>query len=148
EAIQKAIGVGFQVQSPASRGQSFQSMLSIYYFMMNFSSSFALVIAMFIIYNAFSIAVTQRRLEIGILRALGATQRQIGILFLGESLIASLIGSGLGLILGHYAAGAVASVLGSILQGVYGAAPSAPSIGMSSSVIATSLAVGVITGVI
>ncbi len=148
EAIQKAIGAGFQVQSPASRGQSFQSMLSIYYFMMNFSSAFALVIAMFIIYNAFSIAVTQRRLEIGILRALGATRRQIGILFLGESLVASLIGSVLGLLFGRYAAGAVASVLGSILQGVYGVAPSSPAIDMSQSVIATSLGAGVITGVI
>jgi len=148
QAIQKAVGVGFQVQSPASRGQSFQSILSIYYFMMNFSSAFALVIAMFIIYNAFAIAVTQRRLEIGILRALGATQRQIGILFLGESVIASLIGSILGLVVGHYAAGAVAAVLGSIVEGVYGAAPSIPPIHMSSTMIAISLGIGVITGVI
>jgi putative ABC transport system permease protein len=148
EAIQKAVGMGFQVQPPASRGQSFQSMLSIYYFMMSFSSVFALVIAVFIVYNTFSVAVTQRRKEIGILRALGATRRQIGLLFLGESIIASLMGSGVGLVLGHYAAAEVASVLRSILQGVYGAVSPASEIELSWSIIITSLGVGMVTGVI
>ena len=36
---------------------------------------------------------TQRRSEIGILRALGATRRQIRWLFLGESAVTGLIGS-------------------------------------------------------
>ncbi len=48
---------------------------------------------MFIIYNSFAIAVTQRRSEIGILRALGATRGQIRWLFLGESAVTGLIGS-------------------------------------------------------
>ena len=46
----------------------------IYRFMLLFSSAFALLVGMFIIYNAFAIAVTQRRGEIGLLRALGATR--------------------------------------------------------------------------
>ena len=54
---------------------------------------FALFIGMFIIYNSFAIAVTQRRSEIGILRALGATRAQIRTLFLAESAVAGLIGS-------------------------------------------------------
>ena len=48
---------------------------------------------MFIIYNTFAIAVTQRRSEIGILRALGATRGQIRWLFLGESAVTGLVGS-------------------------------------------------------
>ena len=48
---------------------------------------------MFIIYNSFAIAVTQRRSEIGILRALGATRGQIRWLFLGESAVTGLVGS-------------------------------------------------------
>jgi ABC-type antimicrobial peptide transport system permease subunit len=39
---------------------------------------------MFIIYNSFAIAVSERRSEIGILRALGATRPQIRWLFLGD----------------------------------------------------------------
>ena len=55
---------------------------------------------MFIIYNSFAIAVTQRRSEIGILRALGATRGQIRWLFLGESAVTGLIGSVGGLAFG------------------------------------------------
>ena len=49
-----------------------------------------MIIGMFIIYNSFAIAITQRRPEIGILRALGATRSQIRRLFLPESLIAAV----------------------------------------------------------
>ena len=64
-ALRRALGPGFEVQTPAARGQSFQSMLRIYRLMLRFSSVAALVVGMFIIYNAFAIAVTQRRGEIG-----------------------------------------------------------------------------------
>ncbi len=69
--------------------------------MVGISSLFALFIGMFIIYNSFAIAVTQRRSEIGILRALGATRGQIRWLFLGESAVTGLIGSIGGLAVRH-----------------------------------------------
>ena len=68
-------------------------MTAAYSMMVNISSLFALFIGMFIIYNSFAIAVTQRRSEIGILRALGATRQQIRWLFLGESAVTGLVGS-------------------------------------------------------
>jgi len=77
------LGPGFQIEPPSGRGRQFESMLAAYSIMVNISSAFALFIGMFIIYNSFAIAVTQRRSEIGILRALGATRRQIRWLFLG-----------------------------------------------------------------
>ncbi len=58
EALRRELGPGFQVQTPASRGQSFQSLLRIYRLMLRFSSVAALVIGMFIIYNSFAVAVT------------------------------------------------------------------------------------------
>ena len=92
-AIRKVLGVGFDVEPPASRGQQLESTLAVYAISMNVSSVFALFIGMFIIYNSFSIAVTQRRSEIGILRALGAPRRQIRNLFLIESAVSGLLGS-------------------------------------------------------
>ncbi len=62
---------------------------------------FALFIGMFIIYNTFAIAVTQRRSEIGILRALGATRGQIRTLFLVESALTGLAGTLLGVFVRH-----------------------------------------------
>src|SRR6185437_10823186 len=85
------LGPGFRVEPPSGRGQQFEAMLAAYSMMVSISSLFALFIGMFIIYN--SIAVTQRRSEIGILRALGATRGQIRSLFLFESAVTGLVGS-------------------------------------------------------
>src|SRR4029079_5470870 len=77
------LGGGFQIDPPSARGQQFEAMTAAYSMMVNISSLFALFLGMFIIYNAFAIAVTQRRSEIGILRALGSSRQQIRWLFLG-----------------------------------------------------------------
>jgi len=71
------LGPGFQVDPPSGRGQQFEAMLAAYSMMVGISSLFALFIGMFIIYNSFAIAVTQRRSEIGILRALGYQPRRV-----------------------------------------------------------------------
>jgi len=51
-----------------------------------------------------SIAVNERTNEIGLLRALGSSQRQISVLFLGEALALSMLGGTIGLIIGAGAA--------------------------------------------
>jgi len=52
-----------------------------------------------------TIAVNERTAEIGLLRALGATRRQILSLFLGESILLAAAGGGAGLLLGVGGAG-------------------------------------------
>lgn len=56
----------------------------------------ALFVGSFIIVNTFSILVTQRTRELGLLRALGASRRQVLGSILGESVGVGLIGSALG----------------------------------------------------
>jgi putative ABC transport system permease protein len=68
EELRALVGPGFQVEPPSGRGQQFETMLAAYSMMVNISSLFALFIGMFIIYNSFAIAVSERRSEIGILR--------------------------------------------------------------------------------
>ena len=97
-------------------------MLAAYSIMVSVSSVFALFIGMFIIYNSFAIAVTERRSEIGILRALGATRGQIRRLFLGESAITGLVGSLAGLGFGVLIARAIAASIGTLISDVYGVA--------------------------
>jgi putative ABC transport system permease protein len=116
--LQAALGPGFQVEPPSSRGQQFEAMLAAYSMMVNISSAFALFIGMFIIYNSFAIAVTERRSEIGILRALGATRGQIRWLFLGESAVTGVIGSIGGLLFGLVIARGIATSIGMLISDV------------------------------
>jgi putative ABC transport system permease protein len=59
----------------------------------------ALLVGVFIIYNAVAIAVLQRRRETGILRALGVLQRQVVLHFVLEATLLALLGIGAGLLL-------------------------------------------------
>jgi putative ABC transport system permease protein len=141
------LGPGFRVEPPSGRGQQFEQMLSAYSIMVSVSSVFALFIGMFIIYNSFAIAVTERRSEIGILRALGATRRQIRLLFLGESALTGVAGSIAGLAFGMLIARAIAASIGTLISDVYGVAQHAGEVAASPQVLGWALVIGVATSV-
>ncbi|MBN1139446.1 MAG: FtsX-like permease family protein [Anaerolineae bacterium] len=67
---------------------------------LNIASGMILVAAGFLIYNAFGMAVVQRRQQIGSLRALGMTRRQVLRLVLVEALVVGGLGATLGLLAG------------------------------------------------
>jgi putative ABC transport system permease protein len=148
QELRSLLGPGFQVDVPTARGQQFEAMLAAYSMMVNISSLFALFIGMFIIYNSFAIAVTQRRSEIGILRALGATRRQIRWLFLGESAVTGLVGSLVGLMCGVLIARGIASSIGALISDVYGIAQRADELATSPWLLGGALAIGVATSVL
>ena len=60
----------------------------------------ALVVGTFLIINTFSILVAQRSRELALLRALGASRRQVTRSVLLEALVIGVVGSTLGLLLG------------------------------------------------
>jgi putative ABC transport system permease protein len=60
----------------------------------------ALVVGAFIIFNTFSITVAQRTRELGLLRTLGASRRQVLSSVIYEGLMLGVIGAMLGLLLG------------------------------------------------
>ena len=59
----------------------------------------SIAVAGILIMNVMLIAVSQRRAEVGLLKAIGAPNGQIIILFLAESALLSVIGAALGLLL-------------------------------------------------
>ena len=60
----------------------------------------ALVVGLFLVYNALSVSVAERRHEIGVLLSVGATRSQVRLLFAGEAALLGLLGSILGIPLG------------------------------------------------
>ena len=142
------LGPGLRVEPPSGRGQQFEAMLAAYSMMVNISSAFALFIGMFIIYNAFAIAVTQRRSEIGILRALGATRGQIRALFFGESVLMGIVGSLAGVAFGFAIAQGIAASIGGLISDVYGVAQHTDAVARSPRLLLLALAVGVGTSVV
>ena len=143
--LRASLGPAFQVQPPATRGESFASLLRIYRFMLVFSSVFALAVGMFIIYNAFATAVAQRRGEIGLLRALGATRAAVATLFVSEGLLIGLVGSVLGVVAGRALVGTVSRAASGIVQGVYGVGRTEGDVAPSAAIIALAIGVGLLT---
>ena len=76
------------------------------------------VVALFVVAGTFALAIAQRRRENAVLRALGATPRQVRRLLAGEALIVSLVAAALGVLAGRPLAHAIADVLAD-----HGAAP-------------------------
>ena len=92
------------------------------------------------IMNIMLVSVTERTREIGILKALGATRRQILLQFLAEAVALSLLGGLVGMLLGYVAAWACAALLPAVNVGVSPLAAAA-AVGFSS-------LVGVVFGVL
>jgi len=72
----------------------------------------ALLIAGVGIANVMLISVLERRSEIGLRRALGATQQDVAVQFMGEALLLSLLGGGGGVVVGAFLTAAFASYRG------------------------------------
>lgn len=103
EELVTRLGPEFTVKRPASRGELVTDSLSSYQQGLNFFSVVSLFVGSFLIYNAFAMTVVERTREIGMLRAVGTTQRQIIKIVLTEALLLGVVGSvagvGFGLLL-------------------------------------------------
>ncbi len=81
-------------------------------------AAISVLVGMIIIANTFTILITQRRRQIGLLRAIGASTSQIRRQFLAEALIIGTLGSALGVLLGTAIAAAGNWFTGSIYWGL------------------------------
>ncbi|WP_203567460.1 ABC transporter permease [Aestuariimicrobium ganziense] len=78
----------------------------------------ALLVGMIIIANTFTILIAQRRRQIGLLRAVGASTSQVRKRFIGEAIVLGLLGSLLGVALGYAIAALGSWVTGSLHWGL------------------------------
>ncbi len=95
--LEQRLGKGYTVLYPSARGEVVGQMLANYQQGLGFFSALALFVGAFLVYNAFAMTVVERTREIGMMRALGFTRRQVLWLMLLEALILGSAGSFLGL---------------------------------------------------
>ncbi|HFQ93325.1 MAG TPA: ABC transporter permease, partial [Anaerolineae bacterium] len=93
QEMDAALGPDYAVKLPASRGEQVTDSLQSYQQGLNFFSVVSLFVGSFLIYNAFAMTIVERTREIGMLRAIGVTRRQVMGLALTEALFLGAAGS-------------------------------------------------------
>ncbi|MBI2894607.1 MAG: ABC transporter permease [Deltaproteobacteria bacterium] len=101
--LASALGPGADIETPKTRtGRQEQMLFGVQAGTM-IAGAVALLVGMFLIYNTVSIAVVERRREIGTLRALGASRREVLGLFAIEAALIGCLGGlggvGIGIVL-------------------------------------------------
>ncbi|MFZ1326419.1 MAG: ABC transporter permease [Candidatus Contendobacter sp.] len=89
-----------RLERSAQRNQATAELSAAFTLNLTAMSLLALVVGMFLIYNAMSFSVVQRRALLGLLRALGVSRRELLLGILGEALLLGLAGVLLGGLLG------------------------------------------------
>jgi putative ABC transport system permease protein len=93
-----------------AQGQSFDQVLDLFYVLLALS----VIISVFGMINTLVLAVFERTRELGMLRAIGMSRRQMRRMIRHESIVTALIGAALGLPLGVLLAGLTTRALGSL----------------------------------
>ena len=104
--LKKNLPTPILVRRPRTRNIQVENMIGAFTLNLTALSFVSLFVGMFLIYNSMSISVIRRRREIGILRSLGVSERQILILFLTEGailgLLGAIVGIGVGLVMAKF----------------------------------------------
>jgi putative ABC transport system permease protein len=109
KSMEAALGDHYEVGTLVSGDEVFGTM-KMAQLGLNLFGVLALFMGGFIIFNTFRTVVTERRRDIGMLRALGAPRRTVVGIILAEGLLQGLLGSAIGMLLGYLLAAGVLKV--------------------------------------
>ncbi len=115
-ALAKRLPLGAPLRTPAARSATAQETALATEQALQMARAFAVLVAVFVITNTFLISVTQRRRQFGIMRAIGATRRQIAGLVYRQALMLGLVGTILGALLGVVAANFLNQAMSSLYE--------------------------------
>ncbi|MCP5133627.1 MAG: ABC transporter permease [Gammaproteobacteria bacterium] len=94
--LRASLPPGLRLERPDERRQAIANLSASFSLNLTAMSLLALVVGMFLIYNAITFSIVQRRALLGMLRALGVSRRELFIGVLGEALLLGLAGTLLG----------------------------------------------------
>lgn len=119
EAARALVPADVIVAAPQQRSEQIGKMLASFQLNLTALSLVSLLVGMFLIYNTVSAAVVRGRREIGILRAIGTSRREIRTLFLGEALVFGIPGIILGILAAFPLAGLLVGAVGETISSLY-----------------------------
>jgi putative ABC transport system permease protein len=147
DAIRGAVGDSYVVQTgeeaAEEQADQVEEGLSFFNYILLGFAGVALFVGVFLILNTFSIIIAQRLRELALMRALGASRRQMVGSVLLEAAVIGLLASVVGLALGI----GIGALLAAVVVGLFGGAPLA-GIGVPPSAVIGSFAVGVVITVV
>jgi len=119
DLLQKRLGVEFDVVAPKVEAQQrIQGQLQGFQVGLNIMIMVSLLVCGFLVFNTMFMSVKERTYEIGVLRAVGSSRRQVFSVFLQESIILGAIGTVIGIFVGLLLSNLFALALEQAFQGL------------------------------
>lgn len=119
QRVRSALPPGARLEATGSRQSTSQQMTRAFRLNLHALSLLALVCGLFLIYNAITFSVVQRRTLLGSLRALGVTRRQVFALILAEAGLVAVAGTLAGLALGVFLGRGMVDLVSRTLNDLY-----------------------------
>jgi putative ABC transport system permease protein len=116
KSLEAVVPDSAEIRDPSGRSTMAEETILSTNQALDMARAFILLVAIFVITNTFLISVTQRRRQLGILRAIGATRSQVAKLVMGEALLMGIGGSILGSIIGVMIAQYLNQAMGAIYE--------------------------------
>ena len=99
-SLTELVGNRARIDNLETKGQSTREIVSGMQLGFLLCSASAMIVGLFLVYNALSVTVAERRHDIGILRSVGATRFQILMMFTLSALVLGIVGAICGVPLG------------------------------------------------
>ncbi|MFO0774315.1 MAG: FtsX-like permease family protein [Nitrospiraceae bacterium] len=152
QALESALPPHVRVRRPLQRGEQMDALVAAFRLNLVMLSAVGLMVGSFLIFNTLSFSVVQRRREIGILRAIGVSERGIRGLFLlegvGYGVVGGLVGAVCGVALAEALVGLVGKTIGELYAAVGEGAPQRWDVGRVAWIAAQGAALGVAVSIV
>lgn len=147
QRVREALPAGVLVNAQGSESYANRRMLAAFRWNLRILSYIAVIVGAFLIYNALSVSVVRRRVDIGTMRAVGASRNMVLSAFLIEAGMIGALGALASLPIGRLLAAGAVRMLSTTVNALYvSSRPGEMSISLST--IAFALVVGVGVSVI
>lgn len=117
--IQGSLPPGVVVRAVESNRSNLEQLSDSFTLNLQALSLLALIVGLFLVYNIMSFSVVQRRRQIGMLRAIGATRRQVFAGILLEAVVLGVAGTLLGLVVGYVLGGFLVGAVTRTISDLY-----------------------------